>query len=48
MIGEEQLGVVLTWVRYGRPVEAEALAVSSAWDGSEFPSMNEEFAEFPE
>ena len=49
---EEELGAELTWVRYERPVEdAEAEAEASTtegWDGSEFPSMDEEFEEFPE
>lgn len=45
---EDGLGAELTWVRYERPLEAEALAVSEAWDGSEFPSRDEEFEVFPE
>jgi len=45
---EEDLGAELTWVRYERPLEAEAQAASEAWDGSEFPSMDEEFEVFPE
>ena len=45
---EDQLGVELTWVRYERPVEVEALVVSESWDGSEFEPDDEEFEEFPE
>ena len=47
---EDELGAELIWVRYERPVEAEAeVSDSEGWVGSAFASEeDEEFEEFPE